>query len=96
MSFDTTASNTGSEKGDCHLIENKLGKKLLHLACHDHITEIVAGAALKIYFPTTSGPVVAIFKRFKQVWKNTNKDNFSPTLQDKKSERYLSGITIEK
>ena len=26
MSLDTTASNTGSEKGACHLIEDKLGK----------------------------------------------------------------------
>ena len=33
MSFDTTSSNTGKDKGACSLLEVKLGRKLLHLAC---------------------------------------------------------------
>ena len=96
MSFDTAASNTGSEKGACNLLEEKLGKELLNLACRHHITEVVAGSVFKIYFPTTSGPDVAIFKRFKQAWKNIKKDDFSPTVQDEEAERYLSNVSIEK
>lgn len=33
MSFDTTASNTGHLNGVCVLLEQKLGKNMLWLAC---------------------------------------------------------------
>ena len=38
--FDTTNSNTGLKKGACTLIEQKLERFLLYLACH-HILEIL-------------------------------------------------------
>jgi len=37
LSFDTTASNTGHINGACKLIEEKIGRKLLYLACRHHI-----------------------------------------------------------
>ncbi|KAE9528104.1 hypothetical protein AGLY_012526 [Aphis glycines] len=44
LSFDTTASNTGHINGACKLIKEKIGRKLLYLACRHHILEIVLGA----------------------------------------------------
>jgi len=39
--FDTTASNTGRLKGACYLLEQKLDRDILFLACRHHIYEIV-------------------------------------------------------
>ena len=36
MCFDTTASNTGNKQGACTIIESKLGRSLLQLACRHH------------------------------------------------------------
>ncbi|XP_022825785.1 uncharacterized protein LOC111355908 [Spodoptera litura] len=37
MSFDTTASNTGAKNGACALLEAKIGRELLWLACRQKI-----------------------------------------------------------
>ena len=47
MYFDTTAANTGRRSGTCILLEQKLGRDLLHLACCDHIMEIILAAAFQ-------------------------------------------------
>ena len=41
------ASNTGHRSGACSLIELKLNKDLLCLACHHHVMELVIGAAFE-------------------------------------------------
>jgi len=41
MSFDTTAANTGHRNGTCVLLEHKIGKDLLWLACRHHILEVL-------------------------------------------------------
>ena len=41
MCFDATASNNGIYNGDSILLEKKLGKKLLHMACRHHILYLV-------------------------------------------------------
>ena len=64
MSFDTTASNIGHCAGACLLLEKKLGKSLLHLACRHHIMELVPGNA----FGKSSSPNVILFKRFQKKW----------------------------
>lgn len=43
ISFDTTSANTGRLNGACVLIEQKLGKDLLWLACRHHVLEVVCG-----------------------------------------------------
>jgi hypothetical protein len=70
LCFDTTASNTGRHSGACVLIEQALGRNLLHFACRHHILEIVQEkvfTALKIT-GATSGPDIAMFKLFKDHW----------------------------
>jgi len=39
--FDTTASNTGDERGTCTLLPEILGKELLGFACRHHVAEII-------------------------------------------------------
>jgi hypothetical protein len=45
MSFDTTSSNTGARNGAAVLLEAKLDKKLLYLACRHHILKLLAEAS---------------------------------------------------
>ena len=67
MSFDTTSTNTGREKGACTLIEKKLGK-LLKLACRHHVMELIIGAVFKVNNTASSAPYVPLFKRFQDQW----------------------------
>ncbi|KAK0062096.1 hypothetical protein Bpfe_008589 [Biomphalaria pfeifferi] len=76
MCFDTTVSNTGRHTGACHLIEERLSKDL-HLPCRHHILEIVVEkvfTAMKI--EASSGPDIAIFKRFRDFWQDIDQTNF--------------------
>lgn len=69
--FDTTASYFGRLKGACVLLERKLGRNVLFLACRHHIFEIMLQAVfIEAKFAPSSGPDVALFKRFVNNWKN--------------------------
>src|SRR6218665_2545022 len=61
MSFDTTAANTGRKNGACALLQQKLGKDFLWLACRHHIHEVLCGDVLKALFGKSSGPNVELF-----------------------------------
>lgn len=50
MCFDTTGTYTGPDNGACVLLERKLGRDLLHLACRHHVAELIPRAALEIFF----------------------------------------------
>lgn len=59
--FDTTASNTGKEKGVCNRLNEYLEGPVLHLACRHHIYECHIKNVSKIFRPT-SGPDHPLFK----------------------------------
>ncbi|XP_015121856.1 uncharacterized protein LOC107044480 [Diachasma alloeum] len=82
MVFDTTASNTGSTNGPCVLLEQLLARNLLHLACRHHVLELLLKSAFEASMRPTSGPNILIFKRFQGQWKNIEKGEFSPGVQD--------------
>jgi hypothetical protein len=66
MSFNTTAENAGHINGACVILEEKLSKKLLWLACTHHIRLVVFAEVFKETFGRiTTGPDVLLFKRFK-------------------------------
>ena len=70
LCFDTTSSNTGRHSGACTLIEKALEQNVLYFACRHHVMEIVLEkvfTALKIT-AASSGPDIALFKRFKEHW----------------------------
>ncbi|KAG0715152.1 hypothetical protein GWK47_012624 [Chionoecetes opilio] len=76
LCFDTTASNTGVHAGCCTLLEQKLGRPLLNLACRHHVMELILASAFKATFgDATSGPDVQLFKRFQKKWPTLIKAN---------------------
>ena len=78
MCFDTTSSNTGNRNVACVLLEQKLGKKLLHLAFRHYIMELVPACSLPRQFALTSGPDVATCKRFQINWTNIDQTRYEP------------------
>lgn len=67
--FDTTSSNTGRLNGACALLEQRLERNVLHLACRHHIFELILQAAIvESKLQISSGPDIAVFKRFKNAW----------------------------
>jgi len=67
MSFDTTAANTGRKKGACALLQQKLGKDFLWLACHHHFHEVLCDDMFKALFGKSSGQNVELFRRKRQL-----------------------------
>jgi len=65
---DTTASNTRSLNGACVLLEQLLEREIVYLPCRYHIYEIVLKSVFDLKLSGTSGPDVAIFKRFQLAW----------------------------
>jgi len=81
--FDTTSSNTGHRSGACSLIEQKLNKDILHLACRHHVMELVVGAAFEqTSFATSKGPEIRLFKRFKDQWEYLDRGSFQTASSD--------------
>ena len=48
--YNTTTSNTGQSAGAFMLLEKKLGKSLLHLACRYHVMKLVLRIAFEAAF----------------------------------------------
>ena len=86
--FDTTSSNTGCCSGACVLIEQKLGKYLLHFACRHHIFELIVGTAFMSILGGTSGPDVPLFKH----WKFIDQSNYSTGTDDEDVVRVISPV----
>jgi hypothetical protein len=82
--FDTTATNTGPKKGACNLLEKKLQRDLMYLACRHHIYEIMLRAAFECKIKGTTGPVVPLFKKFGEYWSKINKSAFLSGMEDEK------------
>lgn len=83
FSFDTTPSNTGKNNGACELLQQKLGRNVLHFACRHHIFEIVADKTFNECLHSPScGPDIPLFKRFKDQWHKIAVDLFQPIYQE--------------
>ena len=71
LCFDTTSSNTGSNKGSVIKIAREVDKYLLLLACRHHITEL---RMVHFYEAVTKeksiGPDNPLFKMFKQMFED--------------------------
>ena len=61
MSFDTTASNTGSTNGACTLLEHKLQWNLLHFASRHHVYELIIGGVFTALFGPSRSPDIALW-----------------------------------
>lgn len=78
---DTTASNLGTMHGAATLIEQMLGRDLLFLPCRHHIFELVLKAAFDVKMPSSSGPNVPIFKRFKESWGHSDQSKYKSGIE---------------
>jgi len=83
MSFDTTSSNTGLQAGACVLLERKLGRILLSLACRHHIHELIVAKVFDAVMAASSGPTIKLFERFAKYWGEIDKDHYESGMMDK-------------
>ena len=80
MSFDTTSGNTGSALDACTILQQKLGRPLLHFACCHHILELVAETVFRTCFIPPAGPDIAIFKHFQSGSNFIDQSRFEPVM----------------
>lgn len=82
MCFDTTATNSGTHKGACTLIEQSLKKPLLNLACRHHIPEIILESAVKTCIKVRNQPEIPVFRAFKTEWENIDQTQYRTAADD--------------
>jgi hypothetical protein len=95
LSFDTTASNTGRINGACVLVEQQLGRNVLHLACRHHIHEIMLEEVFSITMGPSSGPDIQLFKRFKAFWPHVVFTDYKPGIDVPVIARALADVLDE-
>lgn len=78
-------------------MENKLGKKLLSLACRHHCHELIPAAIYNSLFGASSGPAYPLFQRFQKSWrkKEINPKNFKSGLEDPDMANFLLDLKTE-
>lgn len=72
----------GIKSGACVLIDKLLENKILYLACHHHIHEIMLEEAFNITMGPSSGPEIQLFKRFKIFWPSIVAADYKPGIED--------------
>lgn len=93
---DTTASNLGHLNGAGILLEQMLERDLLYLPCRHHIFEIILRSAFDVKMPSSSGPNVPLFKRFKEFWPKINQSHYKSALEDEHTSSLLQGENFDK
>lgn len=78
---DTTASNVGYLNGAASILQQQLERDILYFPCRHHIFEIVLRSVFDVKMPSSSGPDVALFKRFKEYWPKIDQTNFKTGFQ---------------
>jgi hypothetical protein len=81
MFFDTTPSNTGHANGACVLLQQKLQKNLISLACRHHVLELIE-KVFNTLMEAPRGPEVKIFQRFAAAWNSIDKPKFESGRKD--------------
>jgi len=94
MSVDTTAGNTGHLNGACTLLEKKMGRDLLWLACRHHVMELMLAKVFRLCCGSSSAPDIPIFKRFRAAWPGIVHNNYC-TLDLKKGYKFLRQSTLQ-
>lgn len=92
MCFDTTSSNTGRHKGACILIEQLLGRKLLHLGCRHHIMELILAAAFGECMGSSFSPDILLFKRFQSRWASIDQSQYEDSTTDNHARALVADV----
>lgn len=94
--FDTTASNTGIKAGACGILQDKLNKPVLHLACRHHVLELlVAKVFSAVLEQTTTSPEIIFFKNFRSSWDNIDCNFFQSGISDESVAAYFNLAEIK-
>ena len=76
--FDTTASNTGRNRGAAIRLQQSLRKPLLMFGCRHHFAELIAKAAWYALFQEDLGPENSLFQEFKARWDKLEPSSAAP------------------
>ncbi|CAH0560415.1 unnamed protein product [Brassicogethes aeneus] len=88
-----SADGKGLRNGACVMLEHKVGKELLWLACRHHILEIVLSKVFTLCFGPSSSPDISLFKRFKVAWPSIHQENYKLLEEAPGSENFkLSAV----
>lgn len=82
--------SAGRINGACVLLEQQLNRNLLYFACRHHIYELLLRSVVEIYWPTTTGPNMPVFKRFQLHWDNINPAEYETGVMDEYIAKTLS------
>ncbi|KAK3910236.1 polyprotein [Frankliniella fusca] len=74
--FDTTSTNSGRWGGACVLIQQKLNKELLELACRHHVLELVLGAVFENTVGLSKTPDFLYGDMLKKKWDALDKEKY--------------------
>ncbi len=94
MSFDTTASNTGLKSGACFLLQQKLNRELISLACRHHIHELIIGKVFDTVMGPSNGPNIKLFQRFASAWETIDKSDYKSAMNDANAVTELEPVKI--
>lgn len=64
------------------MLEERLERKFLHLACRHHIAELLLRGVVEAYWKGTTGPHVPIFLRFQKDWNKIDQSNYKTGMND--------------
>ena len=92
MCFDTTSSNAGRLSGACVLLEQLLGRPLLHFGCRHHIMELVLAAAFCVCMGPSKAPEILVFKRFQAQWSSFDQESYEDAFSDDVASAELSEV----
>lgn len=81
---DTEKTNTGIRNGAVALLEKRLKRTLMYLACRHHVYEVILRAVFvaKCSDSKTRSPNVEIFTRSKNQWNEINTEMYRSGLED--------------
>ena len=68
--------------GPCTLLEKKLGRRLLSVACRHHLHELIVERVFSECMGPSSGPEINIFSRFKDHWSFIEQTKSQPLKEE--------------
>lgn len=92
---DTTASNMGYLNGAATLLQQKLERDTLYFPCRHHIFEVVLRSVFDTKMPSSSGPNVPLFKRFREFWPKIEQNKLKTGFQVSKIKNILQPVKAE-
>ncbi|KAG0727626.1 hypothetical protein GWK47_034264 [Chionoecetes opilio] len=84
-----------AKNGACVLIEQKMGKDLLHFACRHHILELVVHAVFVRVLGCSSSPEHLLFKRFQTSWESIDREDFGTGIMVEEVATVLEDVKDE-